>query len=142
MSLIIGRKPTADRLPRALLLLSLLLLGGCLLASGEQQLIDRQGDAVALQLSFVGAEGASVRTLDVGSPDSEVQVIALLGVTSGDLSFELLQPDQRVVFVLTARPDSEVTRSARVLTDSAGLLHYRVRAAGARDGVLQLFVQP
>jgi hypothetical protein len=142
MSLIIGRKPTADLLRRSLLLLALLLLGGCLLTSGEQQLIDRQGDAVALQLSLVGAEGAQSRTLAVGSANTEVQVIALLSVASGDLSLELLQPDQSVVFVLTARPDSEVTRSARVLTDADGLLHYRITATGARDGLLQLFVQP
>jgi hypothetical protein len=134
-------------LPRALvrmLALGLLLLGlsGCLLISGEATALDLQAGAGNLLTNFVGAEGSAERTVQLETPSSEVRVIALVGVESGDLELSLIQSDGSVAFVVTARPDAEVTRSGIVRTDASGQLRYRLSARGARNGSIQLFVQP
>lgn len=127
-----------------LLSLSLLLitLSGCMLISGETTAVDIQDGAGNLLTSFVGAEGSGERLFELGTPDAEVRVIAILGVESGDLELSLLEPDGALAFVITARPDAEVTRSGAVRTDAAGRLRYQLSARGARSGSIQLFVQP
>lgn len=122
--------------------LALLTLTGCLLVSGEATTIDLQEGAGNLLTSFVGAEGRAERVVAIGTPGAEVRVIAILGVESGDLELALLQPDGAVAFVVAARPDAEVTRSGAVRADEAGRVRYQLSARGARNGSLQLFVQP
>jgi hypothetical protein len=122
--------------------LAMLTLSGCLLVSGEATTIDLQEGAGNLLTSFVGAEGRTERVVDLGVPEAEVRVIAILGVESGDLELALIQPDGTVAFVVAARPDAEVTRSGAVRADAAGQVRYRLSARGARNGSLQLFVQP
>jgi hypothetical protein len=127
-----------------LLLCALLLwtLAGCVLVSGEETTIDLQGGSGNLSTSFVGAEGREERSVAVGDGPSEVQVIAILALESGDLQIELLQPDGGLAFAVEGRPDAEVTRSGLVRADAQGQIRYRVTARGARNGAFQLFFQP
>jgi hypothetical protein len=123
-------------------LLCCLLLAGCLLMSGEETTIDLQAGGGNVLTTFVSAEGSEERTLDIGAPGAEVQVIAVVEVDSGDLELSLIEPDGGLAFALAARPATQVTRSGAVFADAEGLVRYRVRAQGARDGSYQLFVQP
>jgi hypothetical protein len=122
--------------------LLLLMLSGCMLISGETTAVDIQDGAGNLLTSFVGAEGSGERLFELGMPDAEVRVIVILGVESGDLELSLIEPDGSVAFVVTARPDAEVTRSGAVRTDALGRLRYQLSARGARSGAIQIFVQP
>ncbi|PDW01258.1 hypothetical protein [Candidatus Chloroploca asiatica] len=122
--------------------IALLLLTGCLLISGETTMIDLQDGSGNLLTTFVGAEGQQERILDVGLPATELQVIVIVGVESGDLALSLLQPEGSVVFTVAARPDLQVTRSGSVRTNERGQLRYTVNAAAARNGSYQIFVQP
>jgi molybdopterin-binding protein len=137
---------TGQRVARALrglvALGASLLLAGCLLMSGEATTIDLQAGGGNVLTTFVSAEGAEERTLEIGTPGAEVQVIAVVEVESGDLELSLLEPDGELAFGLTARPATQVTRSGAVSADAEGRVRYRVRAQGARDGSFQLFVQP
>jgi hypothetical protein len=117
-------------------------LSGCLLISGETTTIDLLEGGGNVLTSFVSAEGREERMIDVGVPNAELRVIAVVEVESGDLELALLQPDGSVAFALAARPATQVTRSGAVRADEAGLIRLRVRASGARDGTYQLFVQP
>lgn len=119
-----------------------LLLSGCLLLSGEQTTIDLVEGTGNLSSSFVSGEGQELRLVQVGANDSELQVIAIVAVESGDLQVELIQPDGAVAFVVAGRPDVQVTRSGAVRTDAQGQIRYRVTARGARNGAYQIFVQP
>ena len=117
------------------------LLSGCLLMSGETTSIDLQGDSGNLNTSFVSAEGVSERTVRVAEGVASVQVITMVAIESGDLTFELLDPEGAVVFSVASRPDGQVTRSSMVLTDINGEVRYRVKASGARNGNFQIFFQ-
>jgi hypothetical protein len=125
-----------------LLAVALAALSGCLLISGEQTTLDLGDGGGNLLTTFVSAEGSEERTLEVGSPDAELQLIAVVEVDSGDLELTVLQPDGAVAFTVRARPATQVTRSGPVLADDAGRVRYRVRAQGASDGSYQIFVQP
>jgi hypothetical protein len=120
------------------------LLSGCLLISGEATTIDVLQDSSSGNLNtiFVSAEGATQRTLPVVPPDTELRVITIIEVESGDLQLDLLQPDGSVAFVIASRPDTRVTRSGIVRSDADGRIHYRVIARGARNGSYQIFFQP
>lgn len=134
---------TAARCARAALCLLLAgALSGCLLISGEATTVDLQAGSGNLLTTFVGAEGREERTVEVGSPGAEVQVIAIVGVESGDLELAVVAPDGSVAFAVAARPDAQVTRSGSVLADETGSVRYTVSARGARNGSYQLFVQP
>lgn len=133
------------RQPLAALLAALFLiplLAGCLLISGEQTTIDLQVGAGNLSTTFVSAEGSEERTVQVSDGPSEIQVIALIAVESGDLQIDLLQPDGALAFAVAGRPDAQVTRSSQVRSDDSGRVRYRVTARGARNGAYQLFFQP
>lgn len=125
-----------------LLALLALALAGCMLISGETTTVDLVAGSGNLSTTFVSAEGETERALELGQPELELQVIAMVAVASGDLELALLQPDGAVAFVVASRPDTQVTRSGRVRADAAGRLRYRVSARGARDGAVQLFVAP
>jgi uncharacterized protein YfaP (DUF2135 family) len=118
------------------------LLSGCLMISGEATTVDVQAGSGNLLTTFVGAEGREVRRVEVGEPGAEVQVIAIVGVESGDLELAIIQPDGAVAFAVAARPDTQVTRSGAVRTDETGAIRYSVTARGARNGSYQVFVQP
>ncbi|NJN17714.1 MAG: hypothetical protein HC822_16285 [Oscillochloris sp.] len=118
------------------------LLAGCMLVSGERTTIDLQDGVGNISTVFVGAEGQEVRLAPVTAGPAEVQVIAILGVESGDLQIELLQPDGGVVFAVAARPDVQVTRSGAVRTNEQGEVRYRITARSARNGNFQLLFQP
>jgi hypothetical protein len=124
--------------------LALLLLSGCLLISGETTTIDVLQDSSSGNLNtvFVSAEGGSQRILPVAPPETELQVITIVEVESGDLQLDLLQPDGSVAFVVASRPNTKVTRSGAVRSDSEGNIHFRVIARGARNGSFQIFFQP
>ena len=122
--------------------LIVLSLTACLLISGEATSTDIQDGAGNLLSSFVGAEGQTERILELGLAESEVQVIAILSVESGDLEITLMQPDGSVAFTIAARPDAEITRSGLVRTNDQGQLRYQINARGARNGQIQLFFQP
>ena len=122
--------------------LIVLSLTACLLISGEATSTDIQDGAGNLLSSFVGAEGQTERILELGLAESEVQVIVILSVESGDLEITLMQPDGSVAFTIAARPDAEITRSGLVRTNDQGQLRYQINARGARNGQIQLFFQP
>jgi hypothetical protein len=122
--------------------LIMLSLTACLLISGETTSADVQDGAGNLLSSFVGAEGRAERILELGLADSEVQVIAIVSIESGDLELTLVQPDGSVAFTIAARPDAEITRSGLVRTNDQGQLRYQINARGARNGQVQLFFQP
>ncbi|PDW04633.1 hypothetical protein [Candidatus Viridilinea mediisalina] len=132
------------RMLRALMLITLMLfsLTGCLLVSGEATALDVQEGAGNLLTRFVGAEGRGERSIALGLPATAVHVIAIVGVESGDLELSFVEPDGAVAFVVAAHPGVEVTHSGVVYTDEAGMLRYRLNAYGARNGNIQLFVQP
>lgn len=134
----------ARRVPAMGLLLALLglICSGCMLMSGQETTIDVADGTGNVLTRFVSAEGGEEALIDVGLPAAEVQVIAIVGVDSGDLELTLLQPDGAAAFTVASRPDTEVTRSGGVRTDEEGRLRYRVSARGARDGSYQIFVQP
>jgi hypothetical protein len=134
-----GRRTT---LASIIALLLAPLLGGCLLVSGERTTIDLLAGSGNVSTTFVSAEGGEERTVQVGDGPAELQVIAIIGVESGDLQIDLLQPDGAVAFAVAGRPDSQVTRSSRVRSDEAGVVRYRVSARGARNGEYQIFFQP
>lgn len=113
-----------------------------MLMSGEATTVDIQEGSGNLLTTFVGAEGSGERELEVGASGTTVQVIAIVGVESGDLTLSMLGPDGSVAFTVAARPDSQVTRSGSVRADERGRVRYTVSARGARNGSYQLFVQP
>jgi hypothetical protein len=128
---------------RICLILGLVVsLSGCLLASGEALMIDLQGGAGNLSAEFVSAEGLEERFLQATEGASELQVIVIASVETGDLGIDLLQPNGSVVFSVVARPGTQVTRSGIVPTDSQGRLRYRLNAFGARGGAYQILFQP
>lgn len=137
-----GAPITTAALRAACWALCLWALAGCMLISGEATSVDLQAGSGNLLTTFVGAEGREERTIDVGPPSAQVQVIAIVGVETGDLELSLLQPDGAVAFAVAARPDAQVTRSGAVQTDEAGAIRYSVSARGARNGAYQIFVQP
>ncbi|EFO79802.1 hypothetical protein OSCT_2319 [Oscillochloris trichoides DG-6] len=124
------------------LLFLLFFLSGCLLLSGEETSIDLVDQSGILSTTFVSGEGSEERTLRVSEGPTTLQVIVIVGVESGDLQIEILQPDGAVVFALAAQPDSQLTRSSWVRSDDQGQIRYRVTARGARNGSYQIFVQP
>jgi hypothetical protein len=125
----------------ALLAALLAALAGCVLVSGEETTIDLVEGGGNVLTTFVSAEGAEVRSLETGAPGAELQVIAVVEVETGDLQLELIQPDGAVAFVVSARPNTQITRSGGVRADDEGRVRYRVSATGARDGAFQIFVQ-
>lgn len=131
------------RLARVLLLVcAVAALSGCLLVSGEETALDLVEGGGNVLTTFVSAEGSEVRSFETGAPGAEVQVIAVVEVNSGDLQLALLQPDGGVAFAVSARPNTQVTRSGAVRADDEGRVRYRVAATAARDGTFQVFVQP
>jgi hypothetical protein len=142
---VIGRRSSVVgcRLRGLLITLSLLVtLSGCLLVSGEATTIDLAGGVGNLSSSFVSAEGSEERTVQVSDGPTELQVIAIVAIESGDLEIELLQPDGAQAFAVAGRPDTQVTRSSLVRSDETGQVRYRISARGARNGGYQLFFQP
>lgn len=125
-----------------LIILALFSLTGCLLVSGEATTLDVHEGAGNVLTRFVGAEGRGERVVALGLPTTDVRVIAIVGLESGDLELSFIEPDGAVAFVVAARPDAEVTSSGLVRTDEAGMLRYRLNAYGARNGSIQIFVQP
>jgi hypothetical protein len=119
-----------------------LLLGGCLLVSGEQTTIDMLEDSGNLSTSFVGADGSEDRTVRVGDVPAEIQVIVMVSIESGDLGVELRQPDGTLAFAVSSKPDAQVTYSGMVRSDDTGLVRYRVSAYSARNGSYQIFFLP
>lgn len=118
------------------------LLSGCLLVSGEQTTIDLLEGTGNVSTTFVSAEGAEERVVQVGDEAAELQVIAIISLESGDLQLDLIQPDGSVAFAVSGRPDAQVTRSGPVRSDELGQVRYRVLARGARSGEYQIFFQP
>jgi hypothetical protein len=123
-------------------LIPILALSGCLMASGEALTIDQQGGAGNLSAEFVSAEGLEERFLQATEGSSELQVIVIASVETGDLGIDLLNPNGSVVFSVVARPGTQVTRSGLVPTDNQGRLRYRLNAFGARGGAYQILFQP
>lgn len=137
-----GLRRAGRALARLALLAALLAaLAGCVLVSGEETTIDLVEGGGNVLTTFVSAEGAEVRSLETGAPGAELQVIAVVEVETGDLQLELIQPDGAVAFVVSARPNTQITRSGGVRADDEGRVRYRVSATGARDGAFQIFVQ-
>jgi hypothetical protein len=118
------------------------LLSGCLLISGERTTIDLLDGTGNVSTLFVSAEGSEERAVQVGTGADELQVIAIIGIESGDLQIDLLQPDGSVAFAVAGRPDAQITRSSLVRSDDTGQVRYRVLARGARNGEYQIFFQP
>jgi hypothetical protein len=118
------------------------LLSGCLLISGERTTIDLLAGVGNVSTTFVSAEGNEERTVQVGDGPTELQVIAIIAIESGDLQIDLLQPDGAVAFAVAGKPDSQVTRSSRVRSDDSGMVRYRISARGTRHGEYQIFFQP
>jgi hypothetical protein len=135
-----ARPPLLRALLAALLLAP--LLSGCLLISGEQTTIDLLAGTGNLSTTFVSAEGGEERTVQVSEGAAELQAIAIVSLEAGDLQIDLLQPDGSVAFAISGRPDSQVTRSSPVRSDTSGMVRYRVSARGARNGAYQIFFQP
>jgi len=123
-----------------LLLLAALLLGGCMIVSGEQSSSDVQPDSGNVSSSFVGAEGAQEGSLAMGRGGT-FNVIAIVSVGQGDLRIEVLDPSGSVMLAVQGRPNEQVTRSGSVPTDPQGNLRYRVSARGARNGAYQILFQ-
>lgn len=140
--MIIDPSRMAKLLRPALSVLVLIALSGCLLISGEETTIDLRNGVGNLSASFVSAEGGEERTVQLGLPDAEVQVIVIVAVESGDLQIEVLQPDGALAFAVAARPDTQVTQSSLVRSNAQGEVRYRVAARGARNGSFQVFFQP
>jgi hypothetical protein len=134
------RRPILRALLTALLLSP--LLSGCLLLSGEQTTIDLLAGTGNVSTTFVSAEGGEERTVQVSDGASELQAITIISLESGDLQIDLIQPDGSVAFAIAGRPDTQVTRSSSVRSDSSGMVRYRVSAHGARNGEYQIFFQP
>lgn len=131
------------RIGGILITLALLFtLSGCMLVSGEATTIDLAGGVGNLSSAFVSAEGNEERTVQVSDGPTEVQVIAIVAVESGDLEITLLQPDGAQAFTVAGRPDTQITRSSLVRSDETGQIRYRIAARGARNGSYQLFFQP
>lgn len=123
-------------------LLLLLLLSGCLLVSGEETTLDILEHTGNLSTTFVSAEGATERTVQVSSGPITLQVIVMVDVEAGDLQIDLLQPDGAVAFSLTSQPNTPLIRSSPVQSDDSGVVRYRVLARAARNGSYQIFFQP
>lgn len=122
------------------LALAALLLGGCMLVSGEQGSSDVQPDSGNVSSSFVSAEGSQERSLATGRGGT-FNVITIVAVQQGDLRVEVLDPSGSVVLAVQGRPNEQVTRTGSVPSDAQGNLRYRVSARGARDGSYQLLFQ-
>jgi starvation-inducible outer membrane lipoprotein len=119
-----------------------LLLSGCLMLSGEQTSADSQPTGGNFSTTFVSAEGGQERTIMTGAGAATLNVIATVTVQQGELRLELLGPNGAVALAVQGRPDEQVTKLGKVLTDSEGNLHYRVIARGARNGGYQVLYQP
>jgi hypothetical protein len=119
------------------IIVSSMLLAGCMLMSGQRGTTAIEPDAGSTSVLFVSADGADQRTLDTGRPGT-LEVIASLRADDGDLRLDVLDPNGAVVFSLQSRPGEQVTRSGQVATDAEGRLRYRVLARGARNGGYEL----
>lgn len=118
-----------------------LLLSGCMLTSGERTSQDVGLQAGNRSATFVSAEGDELRSLEVGAPGAELQVIVILEAEQGELRLDVLDADSAVALSAQSRPDEQVTRSGSVTTDAEGVLRYRVTARGARNGGYQILYQ-
>jgi len=117
------------------------LLGGCLLTSGERPSMDALPDGGNVSSTFVGADGNAERTVETGANGAIMNAIVIVQAERGELRLELLNPDGNVAFAVQARPDEQVTRRGDVRTDAQGRLRYRVIAQGARKGGYQVLYQ-
>lgn len=127
---------------QALRLLGLaFLLSGCMLMSGAQDSADVIADGGNISASFVGADGRTERTLNVGMPGAALSATVIVQAERGELQVELLNPDGGVAFAVRGRPQESVSRVGTVTTDAEGLLRYRVQAVGARNGSYQVFFE-
>lgn len=122
-------------------LLSLVLLSGCMLESGARSSTDAQPESGNTNTTFISAEGEREYTLATGAPSVALDVIVIIEIEQGELRLDLLDPNGGAVITLQGRPDTQVTRSASVTTDAQGNLRYRVSARGARNGGYQVLYQ-
>lgn len=121
-------------------LAAVLLLSNCMLASGELTSIDTPQDAGNVSTSFVSAEGSDTRSITT-SAAGKLNVITIVSADQGVLTIELLDSSGAVVYAVSSRPQTPVTKSGDVSTDVQGRLRYRVRATGARNGSFQILYQ-
>ena len=75
------------------------------------------------------------------SAAGKLNVITIVSADQGALTIELLDPNGAVVYAVSSRPQTPVTKSGDVSTDAQGRLRYRVRATGARNGSFQILYQ-
>jgi hypothetical protein len=121
---------------------SMLLLAGCMLASGQRASTDIRPDAGNTSVSFIGAEGSDAQFLEIGQPNTRFNVIVTAQVDTGDLQVDMLDGASGTVQLsVQARPDEQVTRSGSIVTDGRGQLHFRINARGARNGGYQILYQ-
>lgn len=122
------------------MLLLAFLLSGCMLASGEQSVVDLQPAGGSVSTSFVSAEGEDLRTIKTDAGQT-VNMVVFVDVAEGELRVDMLDPGGSVVFSTQGRAGERVTHSGRVTADGEGLVRYRVVAHSARKGRLELFYQ-
>ncbi len=120
-------------------LLCALALSGCLLSSGERRSSDLGPSSGNEAVSFIGAEGEQTYTLKVAG--GELQVIAIVAASSGELRLDVLDADGAVALTVQSRPDEQVTRSGTVRVSDASGLRYRMVARSARNGAYQVLYQ-
>ena len=117
------------------------LLSGCLLISGPTESADTTGDGGNVYVGFVSAEGSETRVVSTNFVSQQIEVTVLARAERGQMRIDVLNVDDASAIVVEATAE-ERGDSGTVSTNAQGEFRYRIQAAGAKNGTLQILYQP
>jgi len=117
------------------------LLGGCLLISGPTESADSTTDGGNVYVGFVSAEGSETRVVATNFASQTLEVTVLARADRGQMRIDVLDENGANVIAVEATAE-ERGSSGTVRTNAQGEFRYRIQAAGAKNGTLQILYQP
>ncbi len=119
----------------------LVLLTACLLISGPTESADSTTDGGNVYVGFVSAEGSETRVVATNFASQAIEVTVLARADSGQMRVDVLDESNASVIAVEATAE-ERGSSGTVQTNAQGEFRYRIQAAGAENGTLQILYLP
>lgn len=117
------------------------LLSACLLISGPTESADSTADGGNVYVGFVSAEGSETRVVATNFASQTIEVTVLALAASGQMRVDVLDQDGASAVIVEATAEERVSTGA-VRTNQQGEFRYRIQAAGAKNGTLQILYEP